>query len=826
MKLETVHRSRFCTLPVSDFRFVQRAVHQLLTPNGTRLFSTETNPSFLQSINPGYTKFLIMNKLAFRFILLVSLFLGAIIFPASAQHATTITGTVINKATGEPIADVNVVVAHTTIGTTTDAAGQFALRSIRPGTHKLIFSFVGFQRRITKITVAASEKRSVHIELVARPLQLQGIRVTALQPNLKKAELGEEDIQRSNPRDSGELLRDMAGVNAVRRGPVGLDPVVRGLRETQVATFLDGSRIFPGGPARMDSPLSHLDPSAIKTIDVVKGPYALTWGAGSMSAVRVQTQPLTSLRESFGGTLSSGYDSNYNALEEAVSLHGRNGKFGYWIHGAWRNGNSYQSGNGTTIPADFLSREIRAKVGYALSPNSSLNIAFGYQNQENIDYPGRLLNADFFNTYNAAVNWKWKPQSPIFQAVEASLYRNTVDHGMDNDGKPTAHPNPDRMPPFALDVTVDAHMYVTGGKLFATLTTGNNWDWKIGGDFYHTDRKAVRTISRRDNGMQMFSDLMWPGATIMDAGLYTQLSHSFTDRLSANGTLRMDVVRADADTASSFYKENVGSDLSSSEANLSGSITLSYLPFDHWTLGAGFGSVVRTADATERYSDRTPASKAQTSAEFMGNPALDPERSTQADLWISATYPRLEVSFNAFARHMADYITITPTSLSKRLPLSPETVFQYVNGSARFWGFDATASYRLTEQLKLTSGLSYLWGQDRKLNQPALGISPLTVDTGLRYESSRWPVFVEGIVHFIDNQDRVAALKGETATKDYTTAELQAGATLWRQLSIQGGVKNISDAQYVNHLNARNPFTGRQIPEPGRVFFIDLQFTF
>ena len=78
----------------------------------------------------------------------------------------------------------------------------------------------------------------------------------------------------------------------------------------------------------------------------------------------------------------------------------------------------------------------------------------------------------------------------------------------------------------------------------------------------------------------------------------------------------------------------------------------------------------------------------------------------------------------------------------------------------------------------------------------------------------------------VGRQDRVAALKGETATGGYTTADLQFGATIWKQLSLQAGVKNIFDAQYVNHLNAKNPFSGQPIPEPGRVFFADLQFTF
>ena len=75
--------------------------------------------------------------------------------------------------------------------------------------------------------------------------------------------------------------------------------------------------------------------------------------------------------------------------------------------------------------------------------------------------------------------------------------------------------------------------------------------------------------------------------------------------------------------------------------------------------------------ALERYADRFPASKAQTSAEFQGNPLLSPERSTQGDLWLEGSYPRVNVSLNAFARRMDDYITLTTTDLTPLLPLSP-----------------------------------------------------------------------------------------------------------------------------------------------------------
>ncbi|WP_243665082.1 TonB-dependent receptor domain-containing protein, partial [Rhodothermus marinus] len=232
-----------------------------------------------------------------------------------------------------------------------------------------------------------------------------------------------------------------------------------------------------------------------------------------------------------------------------------------------------------------------------------------------------------------------------------------------------------------------------------------------------------------------------------------------------------------------------------------------------------------TADATERYSDRLPSSKAQMSAEFVGNPALRPERSTQADLWLETAHPSWSLSLNLFARRLDNYITIEPTDLPKRLPLSPPTVFRYVNGTATFYGGEATLAVRLPYALTLTTTGGYLWGQDETRDEPAFGVAPPRVDIGLRYEPSA-RFFAEATLHRVARQDRVATSRGEVPTDGYTTLDLKAGLRVLRQWRLQFGVQNLTDAAYADHLNAKNPFTGRRIPEPGRVFFLDLTLAF
>lgn len=752
----------------------------------------------------------------------ISLFL--LTQPLAAQQSF-VTGTVSSE-TGQPLIGATVNVPNSPYGTLTNSGGAFRLGPLPAGSYNIRISAIGYRDISEQVTLAMGETETLTLQLVARPVELSGVNVSVLRADLQpESSLDDSEVRQSNPRDVGEALRVLPGIDAVRRGPVGLDPVVRGLRETEVGVYLDGTRQFPAGPARMDSPLTHLDPSALERVEVVKGPYALTWGAGNMSAIRVETQPIPPLVPGIvRGRAIAGYDSNLAAVEGAASIFGSTERFGYWLHGAWREGDDYQGGNGVSVPADFLSREVRGKVGYQLAPGSWLSVAGGIQAQDDIDYPGRLLDADYFDASNLAATWEMTPASGVLQSLEAKAYWNRTDHAMDNDEKPTAQPMEGRVPPFALDVDVDSRVTVLGGRLATTLAPRMGLELELGGDVYSANRDAIRTIARRDNGMVMFEDLMWPDATITDAGVFARAAQSVGNG-SLTGTLRVDQVWVNADTLGSFFAENVSTVTETEETNFNAAV-VGRLPLSpNWSFSIGAGSAVRTADASERFADRIPASKAQTSAEFVGNPELEPERSNQADVWLDGSYSTATVQLNGFYRQVDNYITLAPTSLPKRLPLSPNTVFQYVNGDAEFYGGEASLLLALNEMLSVGAGGSYLYGQDTSLDEPALGVTPLTGRFQVRVQPTE-TFYVEGNATAVAEQDRISVTRNELMTPGYTVFDLEAGIEVGQGAQIRVGLNNVTDKQYVNHLNARNPFTTNPIPEPGRVLFARLNYAF
>lgn len=777
--------------------------------------------------------------------------LGLSFQSVAAQAQGTVTGEVTAADSGQPIPSATVLVQGTELGVLTNASGRFTLQGVPAGSQVIEARSLGYRAVTQTVDVTAGGTANVSLTLAVRPLEVGGIQVQVLRPDLApQAELTDRQVREANPKDSGELLRALTGVDAVRRGPLGLDPVVRGLRETEVGTYLDGTRQFPAGPARMDSPLTHLDPSAVQNIEVVKGPYALTWGAGNLSAIRVETAPLPSPGDTRPRmSASTGYDSNIDASEASGMAAGRSGPVSFWAHGAWRDGSNYEPGGGgdILIPGAFHSYEGRGKVGFDVGDNSLFSFTGGYQDQGPIDYPGRLLTARYFYASNFEAQFETNRTEGTLRNAEFSVYRNKVQHQMDNGGKPTRMFMASRTPPFGIDVLLNSKIQVWGGRAAADLVSGP-WTTRIGADFYDVKRFTERWISRLTEepvgmgppvGTVLFDDVLWPHADIADIGAFARVGRTLDSGIRLAGTLRLDQVSADAKDVSADFLDYLSrvtgsTAIKSTETNVSGALTAGLGLSTHWDLSLGLGSAVRTADASERYSDHLPSTKAQTSAEFMGDPSLKPERSTQGDIWLEGSWQRAALQVNLFARKVSDYITVALTDEAKHLPLPifPPTVYRYVNGDATFWGGEVSLNLALSEVLTGTVGGSYLWGRETSypttdgpsVEEPAYGVAPPKGTLGLRYEDVGGRYFLEGTGTFVAKQTRVAATRGEERTPGYGTLDLLAGVAPLQGINLRVGVQNVFNKFYVNHLNSKNPYTGDPIPEPGRVMYMELSY--
>ena len=743
-------------------------------------------------------------------VLPIAIFLA--LFTALPLALTAQSGSVevlVVDTTDRPLASTTVQVEGTTLGVFTGSDGRAILTGVPLGERHVLLQRPGYHPRRITVSIRDGVTAELRVVLQEAPVQLEGIQVQVLRPDLRPdVRLDEREIQEANPQDVGDLFRSLPGLDAIRRGGLGVDPVVRGLRDTQVGAYVDGMRTLPGGPGGMDTPLSHVDPSAVRSVEVVKGPYALTWGAGNLSAVRVETQRVPPPGSApFGGRTFLGYNSNLGATETGLEISGAGQSTGYVLSGAWRESGDYQSGGGVEIPGSFRSGEVRGRFAYRPTPASTFTVAGWHQAQRDIDYPGRPMDAEWFDTFNGSLRWEYAPAGGMLRGVDAMAYVYTVDHGMNNDAKPA---------PMRVATVSDVEM--VGGRLSAVVAPGRGWTLEAGGDGY----TALHFAEARPRNPDMPRRLIWGDVRLTSVGLFTR-AERMVGPFQAAGTVRLDLFRSDAESASPFFIANVTDELSASEEHLSGAATLT-LPLDEaWSVSVGAGSVVRPGDANERYSDRHASKRSQVGAEFMGDPALRAERSNQLDVWLEASYPRWTGSLNLFARRIQDHVSIEATDLT---PRAAPRVFRYVNGEASYRGAEATGSLRITPSLLVTGAAAYLWGEETSLGEPALGVSPLRTDLALRWDPPGDRRFVEMATRMVARQDRIAETRGEMETPGYTRIDLQAGLPFPGGFMVRVGVENLFDREYHNHLNAVDPFSGTPIPEPGRVAFARVSVNF
>ena len=793
--------------------------------------------------------------------------------PARGQAGGAVTGTVTD-AQDLALPGVAVVLRTSADGfvasSISDRTGRFAIPNVAPGNYELVASLLGFTTHEENITVGSSGAETAFV------LELgsfsQEVTVSALMPEVaNELIITADEIERRVAQDLAQSLRDHAGVTAVRRGAINLDPSVRGLYAEQIGVFVDGTRTFAAGPARMDSGLSHVSPHALQSLHVVRGPYALTWGAGTLTAIRADTFKPAFSGGAFeiGGRAGYNYGSNGGANDALASLYGSSDRVRFTFQHNTRTGSDYTDGDGATVQGDYESFDTRWSLGGRLGGRTLLEYTGGYQKQNDIDYPGRILDATFFETQSHALDVSHRRPSGLVSEIAAQVYLNAKSHLMNNDNKPTALANPQRTPPFAIDVDLPTSSDTLGGRFHTTLTTGP-LSYKLGFDTYRLRQNATQTVSDRNTG-QIHHNMhpVWPDAEITNVGGYAQVVYDLA-RSTFGGTVRVDREQARVGGVTPFFADNAvpayglhevhghfhpqtpahGSHVMSGHGtghhgagpamlvsadhfgqdnvNVSAAANASLRITDSWLVNLGAGRAVRNPSVLERYADRFPAVKFQTAAEFVGNPLLVPEKSLEVNAGTMLRVAQATFEADVFWRSIDDYITVAhDPNLARRLPLSPAHVFRYVQAdAARFAGLDLRAESAAGRWLSLRGGWSFVRAEDLLFDEPLFGVPPFEQQYAIDIHDPSRTWWVELQITATADQNRVAAARLELPTSGWTTIDLAAGGEVVDGVTLRAGVRNLTDEFYFNHLNSLDPFSGQRIAEIGRSGYVGLEFAF
>jgi len=723
--------------------------------------------------------------------------------PGYAQETGRVTGTVLAEYDAQPVAGVNVVVVGTLYAAVTDAEGQFMLGPMPPGTYAVEVNALGYASLRRDVAVAAGQDTALLFQLRLPEVEVEQVEEAAWARDWHPvAGIAASRLRELDAQATDQLVRSLPGGDAGRRGAMDFDPVIRGVRGPQLGVYIDGARWLAESPYGLDAPLHALEPQAITSVEVLKGPYALTLGAGNLSVIRVETpSPDTG---GVHGSMLAGYATRLRAYEAAGTVAGAVGKAAYRLDGAVRGGNDYKDGSGRVVPADARAATARGQVAYRFAKSSRLVVRAGYQDRDDLDVPDFVLGRGATEAANASVHFQTAWAVGLLRALDVQGYWNRRAQHLE------AHPQD--VPGTLLEL--EAEQVQVGGRVVAQLEVHDGWSLSVGGDVYSIGHDATR----RDDvpSPLMPTTPVLQEARVTDGGLFAGATRTM-GRVEATGAVRVDFVQSRAVPAAD----------AATEAQVSGAVGVTVHLAPAWRVSAGLGSAARTADAYERYAGPSPSRRLARVGDVQGNPTLAPERSTQVDVGLNAAYSRVALRLSAFARRLHDYIRVV-ASLDQLIPPSEALpVTSYVNSDATVYGTEAWIRYALMgEFVQVHLAASYLRGRDSRYGEPLFGIAPIRLEMGGRVQAPANLFFLEGVIRGALAQKRVATSLGEIASAGYLTADLRLGVSLPRSASLWLGIDNLANTTYTNHLNPRHPVELRRITEPGRVAYARLRYAF
>lgn len=750
-------------------------------------------------------------------------FCAFVAVPASAQEAGFVWGRVMDVNSRYPVEGATVVLAGTLYATTTDEAGRFAIDDVETGDYTVEVIAFGYEPFSRAISVADGDVTALELYVVPQAVDRRGLDLFVLRPDLThRVEIDARALREAHVTAPPFVLRGVPGHDAARYGGAAAGPVVRGLHEPAVATYLDGVRFLTaGGVYRVGSEMSVVDPALLARVETVRGPHALVWGSGNLSAVRLHTLGTAPVARPVTGSVQAGTHGNGGRRHVAGTLGGASDLLQYWFAGTYRRGGDYEAGDGSDVPADFRAGSLRGRVGLRVTPNARVIVSGAAHNERDVDLPGAPLDVDARRVRDVAARYQLTLPGGTLTALDAVVFYNAVATELDNDGRPS--PLPDTVAAGPLRLQAEEEHRSVGGRLAMRFEASDVLHLEAGADlqrvWWDGERTAAWALPTDPLLDSTVVDGLLPEATTSQVGLFVNVTRQL-GRLDVAGTGRIDFGRADANDLSPFYVEALarrGVD-EADHRGLSTSMAFSVTApvGDAWRVSFGAGTVQRMPTAYERYADRVLYHRAYVPIEVVGRPNLEPERSTQLDLWATGRLGRMEMELSVFGRLMSDYITPQPSVAVPRLPGRGTVVYQFANGAARFYGAEVDAEVALLPFTRLLLGASYVRGQDVKRDAPALGVPPARADVGLRTEVLGQRFVLEALAHVAAEQTRAAEDLGETPTDGYATFDLRSAVALPGRAFVVFAVENLTDVAYAHHVNARRWGAGAPVLEPGR----------
>ncbi len=715
-----------------------------------------------------------------------TLFLAApllLIFATSLHSLSSVQG-LVRTEDDKPIVGAVIRIDSLEWRAVSDSVGSFEL-FLPPASYRLHCIAPGYHPLARTIDLRRESTKLIILEL--RPSL-----------NFTSDELLVVGQRADDERESGqavasidELMAGSAALRLIRRANFAAEASLRGYRAGAVAVTIDGMQIAAACVDHMDPITSYVEPNNLERLEVKRNAGDADNAASVGGGINLVTQG-ASFDQPLRLTAAAGLASAAGARDLQTSIGYGAGPLALRGSFASRAAGDYRTGDGMTVKNSAYDKyNVKLDAAYRIAPNTTLRAMLLGDVAYDIGYPALLMDTREAQALMSSASCEWRPDIEILRSLKTKLYFNRIRHWMDDDDRSreeirtrAAMPGM-TMPMFgstqtiglieqaslivsdiALDLKAEYHQL----QAFADMRM-------LPLDENIADMYLINIADMHADNYALAADLRMPLSKTLLLRTNARAELSARRLQHADGRLTLE---ASADVKAGPR----------SMSALRGSAALSWLPTDHQSLTATLAFAQGLPTQLEQYGFFLY--NVSDGWFYVGNPELDKERAWQAEIAYSLEDERYALKSNLFIHHLQDIISAVQLNDQFR---------SYANaGEALKYGIELEAQLKIDEVWELRSGFAYLFAHNTSIDDPLPFTPQPEAKLALRFRGETY--WLDFSSRLLADQNRVATVQfEEEASKGTVLFGFQARYQINDHLALNGGIENIFDRLYREHLN-------------------------
>ncbi len=662
--------------------------------------------------------------------------------------------------------------------------------------------------------------------------------------------------------DTAALFRDVPGFSSYKTGGIASLPVLNGMADDRVATFVDGMPLMADCPNHMNPALSQISLDEVAHSVAIAGITPVSLGGdstgGTISVERKDPQFAKEGKVLITGDGREDWRSNGGGSGAGGSLTIANDMLSLRYSGSYTHASDYTAGGrgGRVLSSNYLSFNHDVTAGLKLK-NHLFSLTFGQQNTPYEGFPNQYM--DETNNRSTFVNGKYLGTFN-WGTLEARGYWQHVTHAMNMLADKGGHSATTGMP-------MNSDGRTAGYSLVATLPLGRSHQLKLGSAFSH-------------DGLNDW----WPpleGSMMMGPEAFHSLNHAHRDHLghfiqwdaqwsprwSSELGMRSDVIMMNTGTVSPYQglssMSDMGMNMGGSMMGMGGmagmdmsnmgmggmsmgsanqeaarafnkarrgrtddnfdvTALLRYKANAYLNIEGGYARKTRSPNLYERYGWSRESMTARMINWFgdgngyVGNLNLKPEVANTASVTFrlhDAADHQWEAMVQPFYTYTHNYINVVRIgALSRGFNL-----LQFENHNAQSYGINASGRATLWDGDKWGTGeistqLNWVKGQDFKTHSGLYQQMPLNGNIRLHEHFGPWHGMAEIVL--VKAKHTVDWVRNEPRTPGYALLNLGAGYHWSKYLQLDVSLDNLLNQRYALPLGGRAVNTAGSPPGP------------